>query len=375
MINFKKFFYSWNLKKVKSWYHSYERYLIPGALLFGIITDFIMFRNINLDLSFKILFTHLVVSGLVIIWVHFYDKGTLSLAGRWGRMLEYGRLFSPLLIQYTFGALLSGFFIFYWFSGAFSASWPFILLIIFLMISNDILKKYYLRTIIRLSVYYFIIFSYLVLILPFWTKQMGALWFLMAGLISLGIFVIYFFILNLLVPVLKAKRTRMALAVLIIFTVMNGLYFFNFIPPIPLSMREAGVYHEVSRLSTGDYEVVAEKQSWWERWLPGQQVHLTKENSTVYVFASVFAPTELETDIIHRWQYKDPKSGWQTISRVQFPMVGGRDGGYRGYSFSQRLFPGRFRVDVETVRGQVVGRINFKIVATDELPNMVVKIK
>src|SRR5438046_3026621 len=54
----------------------------------------------------------------------------------------------------------------------------------------------------------------------------------------------------------------------------------------------------------------------------------------VYVFSAIFAPSGLSTIIFHEWQHYDENTkDWVTTNTEQFPIIGGRDGGYRGYSF------------------------------------------
>ena len=42
-------------------------------------------------------------------------------------------------------------------------------------------------------------------------------------------------------------------------------------------------------------------------------------------------------------------------------IFGGRDGGYHTYSIKGNIIPGLWRVDIETERGQIIGREEFKI--------------
>jgi hypothetical protein len=152
-------------QKIKEWYIRYERFLIPGSLVLGVIVDAVTFRSIDLKIAFSILFAHLVLSLLTITFAGLYDVGKIKVRGR---SIEYLRLFAPLVIQYTFGALLSGFLIFYGFGGTVAASWPFILMIVFLLVSNDLLKRHYVRLIVQISVYYFCLFSFLALVFQVW---------------------------------------------------------------------------------------------------------------------------------------------------------------------------------------------------------------
>ena len=47
--------------------------------------------------------------------------------------------------------------------------------------------------------------------------------------------------------------------------------------------------------------------------------------------------------------------------RIPIKISGGREGGYRAYSFKQRLDPGDWRVDVESQDGRIVGRVSVTV--------------
>lgn len=351
--------------RAKRWYARYERFLIPGALLFGIIADTITFRFINLSLAFSILFAHILLSLLAITFIHAHD--TLW-AGYEQKVLRYTRLFAPLLLQFSFGALLSGFLIFYGFAGSFSVSWPFLLLIIFLMVSNDLLKKYYLLFTVHLSVFFFALLSYAILVIPTILKQMGTGVFLLSSLLSSLLMFAYLFALSSFIPNIKTGRRTLILSFLSIIGIMNLFYFANIIPPIPLSLREIGVYHSISRDSgSGAYRLLAEELSLTDRLRFYPPIHKVGE---VTIFTSVFAPANLKTTIIHHWQYYNAsEERWTSVSRISYPMTGGRINGYRGYT-RRNVFPGLWRVDIENPRGQVMGRIRFHVKERQDPPQL-----
>jgi hypothetical protein len=75
----------------------------------------------------------------------------------------------------------------------------------------------------------------------------------------------------------------------------------------------------------------------------------------------VFAPEGLKTRLYHLWQYYDQTKGWQTKSRVGFTLSGGREGGFRGYTFMQNLQAGEWRVKVVTEYDKTVAVQKFTI--------------
>ena len=71
----------------------------------------------------------------------------------------------------------------------------------------------------------------------------------------------------------------------------------------------------------------------------------------------------MSVKVVHDWQYYDEgKEEWISSTKIPFSITGGRGNGYRVYSKKDNVFPGKWRVDVETERGQVIGRIRFDIV-------------
>jgi Protein of unknown function (DUF2914) len=89
----------------------------------------------------------------------------------------------------------------------------------------------------------------------------------------------------------------------------------------------------------------------------------------LYAYSSVFSPPLFSMNIVHEWQWYDPAIGaWTTRGRISLAVIGGSDGGYRTYSEESNLAPGRWRVNVETAQGAVIGRLNFTVIATSTEP-------
>lgn len=358
-------------KEIREWYERNERLLIPAALVLGVVADFATFTSISIVTSFILLGAYFVVAGAAIIFLNIPEAGDGQKAGN---LLRYLRIVAPLALQFTFGALLSGSFIFYIFSGTLFVSWPFIAAIVILMISNEVFRHYYLHPPVQMGVYFFILFTLVSILLPFALSTISAAVFIVSGAASLAVFIIFFALARRSAPKLKAHSAGVALAVAVVFIFVNGLYFLNIIPPIPLAIRGAELAHDIKRVN-GNYELLAEEEPFLSRLMPGKVFH-KKEGERVYVFTSIFAPKGLETRIVHRWQYYDEaQKQWVIRDKLSFEISGGTKTGYRGYSFKSQVTPGRWRVNVETERGQALGRINFSVLESAEEPKLKVLIK
>lgn len=358
----KKFIAS-HYQKIKGLYVKYERLLMPAMLVVGFLVDYFTFTNIQISITFAILFFYWFLAGVIIAFIPLYDAGKLSLK------FKYVRLFSPLALQFAFGALLSASLVFYWFSGAFSVSWPLVaIIILLLMVFNDTFRHYFEKPLVQISVYFFTTISLFSLLLPFLFSSLSVWLFIGAGVASLIIFALYIHYLSVFAPQLLSQKRHFFISIIIITIVMNVLYFTNIIPPIPLALREAGMYHGL-KVSTGHYTMEAEPENFLQAiktTVFGQTMHI-KPGATVYLYTAIFAPAKLKTTIVHNWQYYDPETkDWITKGKLPFDIIGSRKEGYKGYSYESKLAPGKWRVSVENQRGQVLGRVRFKIINVSE---------
>jgi len=355
-----------HFQKAKDFYFKYERRIGTAALFFGFILDSLTLQRIDDLFENLIVIFYLILSGFIIFLINIYKSGeskskTLSIVGP----------FLPTITQFSFGGLFSAFFIFYSRSGDFSVSWPFILILLFLLIGNEFFKEYYKRQSFQISIYFVAVYSFLIFFIPIIISSVGAIAFVISGLLSIVAIKFFVYIMDLFTKV-EEERGAAFFSVGLIFVLINVLYFTNILPPIPISLKDVGVYHLVEREEDGNYLLRSEKESWIESILPGKTIHLIRGNP-LYVFSSVFAPTNISSDIVHCWQYKEDNN-WKEASCISFPIFGGANQGYRGYSVKQNLFPGEWRVNIETKRGQKIGHIKFKVEEVSKTPELDTKI-
>ena len=156
--------------------------------------------------------------------------------------------------------------------------------------------------------------------------------------------------------------------ILSIFGVVNFLYFTNLIPPLPLSLKDAGVYYSIQKNQDGNYAVIYEKTSWKKYFEPYPNFKKTP-NSPVYAYSAIFSPQDLNLTIVHEWQhYDESQNKWVTESVINLPVIGGRDGGFRTYSMRSDLADGKWRVNIKTEFGQTIGRLQFNAISTSTEP-------
>lgn len=335
-------------------------------MLVGFIVDSLTLTRIDLLFDNLVLFFYLAVAIMGIAITNLYDtgvwRGTPDGVRLFHRVPSYARTLSPFLMQYAFGGLLSGFFVFYSRGTSLSASWPFLTLLLFLLVGNEFFRTRYQQFTFQISIFFFVLYSYMIFFVPVVVGAIGTWVFLLSGAVSIIVIGMLLYGFSYLMPTTKHHLGAAVVASIGgIILAVNAMYFLNILPPLPLSLKEAGVYHHVTR-TAGGYLVTDEKQAWYAFLVPYKTVHVLR-GGTLYFYSAVFAPTRLaETRIVHHWEYFDEdEDAWVSRSRVAFSIVGGRDGGYRGYSLKTDMESGWWRVRVETARGQVLGEKSFLV--------------
>jgi hypothetical protein len=344
------------IERIKSFFLKYERYVSPVTVVGGFIFDNLMLRRIDVFFSNAILVSYLIISALSILLLNIRQTKYET---------SHSETFHFILIfmmQFCLGGLFSASFLFYSRSGTIIASWPFLLLLFGYIIGNEILRKNYLRLSFQIAVFFTALFSYLIFFIPIILGKMGDSIFILSGITSLIITGLFIYALSWFAPQRTKKSAPIVVLLLIgIFALINSLYFTSLIPPIPLAMKNAGIYRSIIKLPDGTYHAFGEKQKWFSLFKKDPVIHMVP-GQPLYALSSIFAPTNLKTEVIHIWRYYDESDkAWTTANTVKLPILGGREGGYRTYSIKENLFPGKWRVEVATPRGQLIGRLSFTL--------------
>ena len=286
-------------KKVFHFLEKYENHIGVATLVVGFIFDnFFLTRpdNFRDNISFLVFIS---VAASSIILVNIFKKGIRHSISIFIMQFAIGGLFSMSLVFYARGATLQ-------------ASWPFILMLFVYLIGNELFKKHYILITTQIGAFFITLFSYLIFITPVILHRMDEQVFLISGVVSLIIITFFVFILY-FINRQEILRSRKALFITIptIFIAINIFYFTNLIPPIPLLMKDVGIYHFVERDSTGNYIVVGEAEKSFG-FFRSIIVHKTADEP-LYIYSAVFAPVALNTTILHIWQFYDPtQKTWTT---------------------------------------------------------------
>ena len=346
----------------QNFYYRYEHYIRAAVIISGFAFDLVIAKRPDSVFVNVLLLTYLAVSAACIIILS--SRRERALADTQSTVIL-------LVLQFCFGGLASNLLILYGKSGTVAGDFLFVGLLAALLIGNEFMKDRYAEMRFNIAMYYVLLLTYSVIAVPtFILHDIGASAFLWSGAASLAAVAIFLALLHMTARVYRgrdgARRLRDSiLTVAAVFIVFNACYFLNIIPPVPLALKDIGIYHSVVRDSADSYIATYEPVPWWEFWRDTSDTFTAGSGASAYCFSSVFAPTGLGTPVHHLWEhYNSVTRNWDTLADIAFPISGGRTEGYRGFSSIQGvLAAGDWRCDVETQAGQLIGRSTFSVVA------------
>ncbi|NIJ48473.1 DUF2914 domain-containing protein [Rhizomicrobium electricum] len=358
---------------------AYERHISAAAMLGGFGFDFFAYGRVDHAVTQTLLIVYLGVAAFSIALLHWLEAHQ-----EWeSTFVAKLRAYLPALTQFVLGSLWSAFLVFYARSGVLAGSWPFLLILCAIFVGNEVFKRYHARLIFTTTLFFFALISYCAFMLPVFTKSIGVAMFLASGVVAVAVFAGFLWLLS------KLSRSRLGEvkwqiggSAVAVYALVTGLYFLDVLPPLPLAMQQTGVYHSICRVPARGaircvgtkpdkgmararsiyYLAAEEPRSLLGSVVSRRTVHV-EPGMPVIVFGAVFAPVDLNTTTYYVWRrYDDTKGDWETVQRLTNNLRGGRDKGYRNYSYKNNVDPGLWRVDVESVDGRLIGRTEFNVV-------------
>lgn len=346
------------LKVYGSQLKAHERHISALAMLSGFVCDSLTYGRLDHAVTQTLLLIYIAVAAGTILILHYLEaRRDLD-----APITQKIRGLLPAVTQFAFGSLWSAFLVFYARSGVFATSWPFLILLLIIFVSNEMLRTYHSRLIFTAILLAFALLSYAIFMVPVFTHTIGESTFIGSGFVAALVYLCFLWLIGKLDPERwHAVREAVYGGAIAVFAAIYLLYFLNVLPPLPLAMEKAGVYTQIRREGQ-TYYATTEPQS-WETWLGAPNVLHVAEGQPVYAFSAIFAPIKLSTRVIHVWQRYDTEAGeWHMVLRRGYDIVGGRSRGYRGYTLKRNIAPGLWRVDVQTIDGRIIGRMKFEIV-------------
>lgn len=320
-------------------------------------------RNVA-PLDLLIFAVYLLAAAGILFWIGRPAGEAVLTNGFYAKLITYlKKLHTPrlpyFLLQFLFGSLFSALFILYFKSSSHWLAWVTTLVLGALLVANEFLESEYRRFTLSWAIFGLCAMLLFNFALPFLLGSIHAAWFYLSTL--LGAILAYWLYKKTPHHYGSIRPVGLIAAALML------AYAADMIPPVPLVKRDIAVAYALNKVD-GQYVLTRQASPWWVFWRRTSDALVLKPGQRVYCFSSVFAPPGLQTRLFHRWQHYDAKSGWETQSRAGFSLSGGRDGGFRGYTYKTNLEQGEWRVSVETENEKTIAVYSFSVVFDDGPP-------
>lgn len=343
-----------------AWVRRNERWLSAAFFVFGFFDHLITFGAFSLPTEIIIFEVYLGVIALCTLISHIS-------VGREGRIMRTLAVLAPLAAQMLLGGVLAGFVVFYGKESVLSVSWPFLIFLTIIFVGTEFFRSLREHLVFQTALFYFSLYALAVFALPTYVGSMNERVFFQSTLLTVAIFLVF---LGILAAFGWQRLKRTILPILLSTSLLTAAivlaYVTDVIPPLPLAIRDGGIYYSITH--EGDAYIVQgeQKQPWWHI---GTQTIQHVPGTPLYAFSAVFAPGAFVTSVVHEWQFYNPQTkAWETRSTVAFTLSGGREEGYRGYSLMSDPEAGKWRVRVQTLTGQTIGEFRFNVVTAPKEP-------
>jgi hypothetical protein len=255
------------------------------------------------------------------------------------------------VLQFLFGSLLSALFILYFKSSSEGVAWIITLVLGALLVANEFLESEYRRLSLCWSMFGLCSILWCNFAFPFLFGSVHAAWFYLSTLLGATItYVLY----------QRAPHHRGRIwPVWAIAGLLMLAYRQDMIPPVPLVKQAVVVAYDLEKSPQG-YWMTVEKSPWWQFWRVDTDHFYLQPGQRLVCFSAIFAPQGLKTHLLHDWQKKQGDQ-WVSVSTPGFSLTGGRDSGYRGYTYKTNLTPGEWRVRIQTGNRQTIASHQFTV--------------
>ncbi len=293
-------------------------------------------------------------SDLFILLAYYLGAGLcLYLIGREAKFK--GAQYINLALQFFMGGLFSALVIFYFISSSFLGSYLLVFLLVALLVGNEFMEKRYARLTVSWMFFNMSGSMYLNFALPHMLHNVHSIWFYLSSALSFA----FVFLLSRLSR-LGAKLWPSAL----ISGLLILLFQLNWIPPVPFAKRSMAICREYTQNELGTFCKI--EPSFWKVWKSSESVLHHRPNEAIYCFTSIFLPSGINSPVAHVWElWDEDKRVWLSTFRKEVPLTGGREKGFRIYTYKRNLPAGKWRVSTENENSQIIGRIKFRVVEVE----------
>ena len=340
--------------QLSAFQEKYQKEIPIIFFLLGVLVDIITISRIDDPLTISMQAVYLLLLSILLFYGLLASEGHIDL--RKNFIFKY----SVEIIHFCFGSLLSAYTVFYFKSASIFSSAVFMALLLFLLVINESKRFQSKSYLIKMTIFVLSLLTFFIYFIP-----------IVLGFVGYTTMVLSFFVTGLIMWVISGRLMKrglredlvhqnITLPSIGVFIVFILVYVFQFIPPVPISIKSIGIYRSMEKDEMGQYKA-GHRRPYWKLWETGDQTFEANDGDSIYCFVQIYSPRNFKDKIQFHWQRKNRIDNWDTMNRIPIQISGGRQAGYRGYSIKKNYDAGEWRVIVETERGREIGRIYFTV--------------
>ena len=358
------------LQRLKHRYEKNEQAFDIAAFVGGFVFDIAMLDRIDAWSTIIQQAVYLLLIAVILMQMFFAegdsvrDTATMAAPKRW--YFEY----RTALVHFLLGTLLNLYTLFFFKSASLFVSFAFMLVLAALLVANESKRlKAQFGLSLKFALFGLCLLSFCAGIVPVFVGSIGPIVFLLSMLVGCVPLAVIYRRVHIHAPdrVQQARR-QILMPFGLVLVVFLSLYLVRLIPPVPLSLRFIGVYHNVERGE--DTFNLSHERPFWRIWDNGDQKFLAQPGDRIFVYFRLFSPARFSDQVLMRWYWKDATGKWKLQDSIPIKIIGGRENGFRGYGAKNNYQPGDWKLQVETTDEREIGRVYFDVEMVPQVPRL-----
>ncbi|HEX4381764.1 MAG TPA: DUF2914 domain-containing protein [Myxococcales bacterium] len=332
-----------------------ERIVSTCFFLGGFLFDAVMLSRIDEPLMLVQQGGYLIICGALIAYQQRLVLKKLEPPVRLRKVWHY----ADHLLHFMLGTLLNAYSIFYFQSASGVTAICFVVFIAALLAVNEMPRFHKLGPVVVYALYSICLTSYFAYLFPVLLGHLRPwMFYLSVGVASALLLLQIRYLLRWSESYLHVAR-HAAIPAFGVQALFLLLYSLRLAPPVPLAIKQIGIYHDVKRVA-GGWEL-SQQQGKWKFWQHADENFLERPGDKLFCFVRIFAPRHFKDAINIVWYHHDDELGWRLAHRLPLSVSASSNVGFGTDAYLTEPMKGDWRVEIESQDGRTIGQLRFKV--------------
>jgi hypothetical protein len=332
-----------------------DRVLSTAFFLGGFLFDAVMLSRIDEPLMLVQQGGYLIICGLLLAFQQKMELKKLEPPVWLRKPWKY----ADHLLHFMLGTLLNAYSIFYFQSASGITAVCFVVAVAALLAFNEMPRFHKLGPVMLYALYSICLTSYFAYLIPVMIGDLRPWMFYLAVAAAGSVcFLQVYVLLRWSQSYLHVAR-HAAIPAFGVQALFVLLYALRIAPPVPLAIKQIGIYHDVKRVE-GGWELSQQPKT-WKFWQRPDAVFLERPGDKLFCFARIFAPRHFHDGISIVWFHHDPHRGWTQAHRLALTVSASSAVGFATDAYLTEPMPGDWRVEIESQDGRTIGLLHFSV--------------